>query len=152
MRATACIVACVPTQAYVLFRRHMLRSYRSQPPLGGRRKPKKCHARISDGDAAIVDVSSYPLCFRSLRVVVVARGRSRRWQRWACERHDFCRGANTVIRCDMIYMYSRERGCCPPRHSLRFTIYRLWWLSIMPRQPRIASGTLAERERAMQVR
>ena len=59
--------------------------------LGGRRKPKKRHARNSDGDAAIIEVLSYeyPLCFRPLRLVVVALGRLSWWQNWACDRHDF---------------------------------------------------------------
>ena len=41
----------------------------------------------------------------------------------ACDRHVFFLGAIAVVRCAMIC--SRERGCCPGRHSLKFTIYRL---------------------------
>ena len=84
--------------------------------------PKR-HARNSDGDADIIDVLSYPLCFRSLRLVVVALGRSSWWRNWACDRHVFFIGATAGVRCAMIR--SREHGCCPGRHSLRFTIYRL---------------------------
>ena len=57
--------------------------------LGWAEEAQKRHARNSDGDAAIIEVLSYPLCFRSLRVVVVALGRSSWWQNWACDRHDF---------------------------------------------------------------
>ena len=37
---------------------------------------QKRHARNSDSGAAIIEVLSYPLCFLSLRLVVVALGRS----------------------------------------------------------------------------
>ena len=47
------------------------------------------HARNSDGDAAIIEVLSHPLCFRSLRVFVVALGRSSWGQNWASDRNDF---------------------------------------------------------------
>ena len=57
--------------------------------LGWAEEAQKRHARNSDGDAAIIEVLSYPLCFRSLRLVVVALGRSSWWQNWACDRHDF---------------------------------------------------------------
>ena len=57
--------------------------------LGCAEEAQKRHAWNSDGDASIVEVFSYPLCFRSLRLVVVARGRSSRWRDWACDRHDF---------------------------------------------------------------
>ena len=123
MRTTACMVACAPLQASVLFWRRRLGSYHSRPLLGGRRKPKKRHARNSDGDAAIIHVLSYPLSFWSLRLVVVALGRSSWWQNWACDRHVFFLGATAGVRCAMIC--SREHGCCPGRHSLRSTIYRL---------------------------
>ena len=57
--------------------------------LGWAEETQKRHALNSDGDAAIVEVLSYPLCFRSLRLVVAALGRSSWWQNWACDRHDF---------------------------------------------------------------
>ena len=50
---------------------------------------RKRHARNSDTDAAIIEVLGYPLCFRSLRLVVVALGRSSWRQNWATDRHDF---------------------------------------------------------------
>ena len=56
--------------------------------LGWAEEAQKHHARNSDGDAAIIEVLSYPLCFRSLRLVVVAVGQSSWWQ-WVCDRHDF---------------------------------------------------------------
>ena len=48
--------------------------------LGWAEEAQKRHARNSDSDAAIIEVLSYPLCFRSLRLVVVALGRSSWWQ------------------------------------------------------------------------
>ena len=87
--------------------------------MGG--EAKKRYARNSDGDAAIIE--SCDLCFRPLRLVVVAHGRSRWWQNWACERPDFLLGATAVVRCAMIY--SGERGGRPGRQSFRFTFYRL---------------------------
>ena len=51
--------------------------------------------------------------------------------------------------------YSSDRGCCPGRHSMRFTMYRLsrWWFYrwfLIPLQLwLIASGTLAQWERAI---
>ena len=56
--------------------------------LGWAEEPQRRHARNSDGDAAIIKVLSYPLCFRLLRLVVVALGRSSLWPNWACDRHD----------------------------------------------------------------
>ena len=91
--------------------------------LGCGEEAQKRHARNSDGDAAIIKVLSYPLCFRSLRLVAVALGRSSWWQNWACDRHDFILGATAGVRYTMIC--NRERGCCPDHHSLRFTTYRL---------------------------
>ena len=57
--------------------------------LGWAEEAQKRHAWNIDGDTAIVEVLSYPLCFRLLRLVVVALGRSSWWQNWACDRHDF---------------------------------------------------------------
>ena len=57
--------------------------------LGWAEEAQKRHARNSAGDAAIIEVFIYPLCFRSLRLVVVALSRSSWWQNWACDRHDF---------------------------------------------------------------
>ena len=54
--------------------------------LGWAEEARKRHARNSDGDAAIIEVLNYPLCFRSLRL---ALGRSSWRQKWACDRHDF---------------------------------------------------------------
>ena len=48
----------------------------------------KRRARKSDGEADIVEVLSYTLFFGSLRLVVVALGRSTWWLKWACDRHD----------------------------------------------------------------
>ena len=102
----------------------------------------KRHARNSDSDAAIIEVLSYPLCFRSLPLVVVA---------WPVELVEklclrpplFFWRATAGVRCTMIC--SRERRCCPGRHSLKSTFYRLGGdRSIMPTQLRIASGTLAQ--------
>ena len=42
--------------------------------LGWEEGAQKRHARNNDGDAATIEVLSYPLCFRSLRSVVVAVG------------------------------------------------------------------------------
>ena len=59
--------------------------------LGWAEEAQKRHARNSDGDAAIIEILSYPLCFRSLRLVVVALDRSNWWKKlgFACDRHDF---------------------------------------------------------------
>ena len=40
--------------------------------LGWAEEAQKRHARKSDGDALIIETLSYPLCFRSFRLVVVA--------------------------------------------------------------------------------
>ena len=49
--------------------------------LGWAEEAQKRHARNSDGDAAIIEVLSYCiLCFRSLRLLVVALGRLSWWQ------------------------------------------------------------------------
>ena len=72
------------------------------PSLGWAGEAQKRHARNSDGDAAIIKVLSFPLYFRSLRLVVVARSRSSWWQNWACDRHVFCSGATVGVRCAMI--------------------------------------------------
>ena len=56
--------------------------------LGWAEEAQKRHARNSDGDAAIIEVLSYPLRFRSLHFVVVALARSSWWENWACDRHD----------------------------------------------------------------
>ena len=100
-RATARILAGAPPQASVLFWWCRLGGLHSQPLLGWRSRKLslsaslywaeeaiKRHARNSDGDAAIIEVLSYPLYFRSRRLVVVAHGRSSCWHKWACERHD----------------------------------------------------------------
>ena len=55
--------------------------------LGWAEGPRKRHARNSDGDAAIIEVLSYPLCLMSFRLGVVALGRSRWWKIWASDRH-----------------------------------------------------------------
>ena len=47
--------------------------------LGWAEEAKKRHARNSDGNEAIIEVLSYPLCFRSLRLVVVGLDRSSWW-------------------------------------------------------------------------
>ena len=57
--------------------------------LGWVEEAQKLHAWNSNGDAAIIEVLSYPLCFRSLRLIVVSLGRSSKWQHWACDRHYF---------------------------------------------------------------
>ena len=57
--------------------------------LGWAEEAQKRHARDSDGDAAIIEVMNYALCFRSLCLVAVALGRSSWWKNWACDPHDF---------------------------------------------------------------
>ena len=57
--------------------------------LGWAEEAPKRHTLNSDSDAAIIEVLSCHLCFRSLHLVVVALGRSSWWQNWACDRHDF---------------------------------------------------------------
>ena len=71
--------------------------------LGWAKEAQKRHARNNDGGAAIIEVFSYPLCFRSLRLVVVALGRSSWWQNWACDRHDFVlrRHRRRTLCCDL---------------------------------------------------
>ena len=54
MRATACMVACAPPQASVLFCRRRLGIYHSQPLLGGRKKPKNA----THGTATAMQLSS----------------------------------------------------------------------------------------------
>ena len=126
MRATACMIAWAPPQAPVSFWRRRLGSYHSQPLLGGRKKPKNA----TRGTATATQLSSKSLtvlfCFRQLRFVVVALSRSSRWQNWACGRQDFLSRHRRGTLCyDLLQSSNRERGCCPGRHSLRFTIYRL---------------------------
>ena len=93
----------------------------------------------------------YPLRFRSVRLLVVALGRSSWWQLWPCDHHDFFFEAPPPGYAVLWAVCSRERGCCPIRYSLRFTIFRLGgWSSIMVTQLlRIASGTLAQWEHAI---
>ena len=57
--------------------------------LGWAEEAQKRLARNSDGDAAIIEVFLYPVCFPLLRLIAVARGRSSWWQNCACDRHDF---------------------------------------------------------------
>ena len=57
--------------------------------LGWAEGAQKRHARNSDGDAAIIEVLSHPLCFRSLRFFVVELGRSSWGQNWASDRNVF---------------------------------------------------------------
>ena len=84
MGATACIVPFSPPTASVSFWRRRLGSY-----LGWAEEAKKLHARNSDGSYNRSLELLYPLCFPSLRLLVVALGRSSGWQIWACDRHDF---------------------------------------------------------------
>ena len=56
--------------------------------LGERRKPKKRHARNSDGDADIKVLSVSPVLWVD-RSVLVRFGRSSWLDNWACDRHDF---------------------------------------------------------------
>ena len=87
---------------------------------------QKRHARNSDGDAAIIEVLSY--C--TLRV----------FGRFACLSWYLADRAGGKIGLATATIFSgapppgyavlravrsRERGCCPGRHSLWFTIYRL---------------------------
>ena len=44
------------------------------PSPGWAEEALKRHARNSDGNAAIIEVLTYPLCFRQLRFFVVALG------------------------------------------------------------------------------
>ena len=55
--------------------------------LGWAEEAQKCQARNSDGDAAITEAFSHPLCFRSFRLVVVE-----------LRRHYFFCGAIAVVR------------------------------------------------------
>ena len=83
VRAAASLCIVLATQA---------RKLSLSASLGRAEEAQKRHARNSDGDAAIYHRSLqllYPLCFRSLRLFVVALGRSSWWQIWACDRHDF---------------------------------------------------------------
>ena len=97
--------------------------------LGWAEEAKKRHARNSDGNEAIIEVLSYPLCFRSLRLVVVGLDRSSWWQKkiglaTAMIIFEAPPPGYAVLR-SVAVVCSRERGCYPGCHSLRFTIYRL---------------------------
>ena len=51
------------------------------------------------------------------------------WREWAYDRHYIYLEAQQVrgtLWYDLVQDSGRERGCCPGRHSLKFTIYRLW--------------------------
>ena len=123
MRATACMVSCAPPQASALCWRAGWEAI-SLPvsSLGWAEEALKRHARRSDGDADIIEVFGYPL-FSVTALGCRGTWRSSWWQNWAYDRHDLFWGANPGVCCAMIC--SRERGCCPGRHSLRFTIYPL---------------------------
>ena len=79
--------------------------------LGWAEEAQKRHARNNDGDAAIIEVFSYTLCFWSLRFILVALGRSSRWENWPCDCHYVFCDVTDGVRCDVDC--SRERGCCP---------------------------------------
>ena len=120
MRATACMVACAPPQASVLFWRRRLGSYHSQPLLGGRRKSQNA----THGTATVMQLSS--------------KSRTIPRHRWG------------TLFCDLLQNSSRERGCCPGGHSLSFTIYRLSRdRRQSPNSRRTASGAMAQCEHAM---
>ena len=129
MRATACMVAWAlvagaPPQASVLFWRRRLGSYHSQPLLGGR-KPQNA----TNGAATAMQLSSNEL---SSAFSVASLGCRGSWPielitnlglRPPCF---FLRRQRRGTLCyDLLHNSSRERDCCPGRHSLRFTIYRL---------------------------
>ena len=79
MRATACMVVCPPLQASVFcFGGAGLETITLSLSWVGEGSPNR-HAQNSDGDADIVEVLSYPLCFWSIRLVAVALGRSSWW-------------------------------------------------------------------------
>ena len=75
-----------------------------------------CH----EGDAAIV-VLNYPPCvFGSFAILLwhlAYPGGGNIWLAAAISRG--------MLWHELLQNSSRERGCCPGRHSLRFTIYRL---------------------------
>ena len=94
--------------------------------LGWAEEAQKRYARNSDGDAAVIAALSYPLRFRSLHLVVVALDRSSWWQlglRPPC--FFFRRHRRGTLCYDLLQNTSRERGCCPGRHSLKFTVHLL---------------------------
>ena len=58
--------------------------------------------------------------------VLVLFGRSSWLKNWACDRHVFfCFRRHRRGRATLCYGLRRRRGCCPGRHSLRFTMYGL---------------------------
>ena len=94
--------------------------------LGWVEETQKRHAWNSDGDAAIIEVLSYCI------LCVFGRFACLSWH--LADRA----GGKIGLAAAMIFFeapppgyavlrsaFSRARGCCPGRHSLRFTIYRL---------------------------
>ena len=63
VRATASLCFVLAAQA---------RKLSLSASLGWAEEAQKRHARNNDANAAIIEVLSYPLCFRSLRLLVVA--------------------------------------------------------------------------------
>ena len=88
MRATACIVACSPPTASVLFWRRRLGRLSLSASFEWAEESLERHARDSDGDAAI-EVLSFSSVFWVDRLFLVALGRSSRWKKCACDLHDF---------------------------------------------------------------
>ena len=118
MRATASIVAC----SLYFFSAAQATKLSLSASLERAEEALKHHARDSDGDAAI-EVLSFSSVFWVDRLVLVALDRSSWWKNCACDRHDFIGRATAGVRCAMVCI--RGRGCCPGRHPLRFTIYRV---------------------------
>ena len=142
MRSTACMVACAPPQACFVLAAQARKLSLSWVGGGSPKTPRTEQRRRCSYHRSLELL--YPLCFRSLRLLVVAPGRSSWWQNWACDRYVFFLApppGYAVLRS----VSSREHGCCPGRHLLRFTIYRLvGGCRIMATPLRIASGTLAQ--------
>ena len=92
--------------------------------LGWAEEAQKRHARNSDGDAIIIEVLSYPLYvfgrFASLSWHLADRAGGKIGLATAVILFE---GATAGVRCAMTC--GCEGGCCPGRHSLRLTIYRL---------------------------
>ena len=87
---------------------------------------QKSHARKGDGDAAIIEDLSSVFCgsFAWLSWQLADRAGNKIGLATAMIFFEAPQQGYAVLY-DLLQNSSRERGCCPGRHSLRFTIYRL---------------------------
>ena len=127
MSATACVVACAPPPACILFWQRRLGSCHSQPVFwvgGGSPKTPRTEQRRRRSYHRSLELSSiysvYSLGCRGTWQIKLGTKLGLRSPSIFFRRHR--RG---TLCCDLLQNRSRERGCCLGRHSLWFTIHRL---------------------------